>query len=61
MISVLRTLLMVGGFRSKPLLALLEEETVPSAARCCSDPLFQFLFDKYMISLPLLILNNEVK
>ena len=52
---------MVGGFRSKTLLVLLEEETVPSAARCCSDPLFQFLFDTYLISLRLLILNSEVK
>lgn len=52
---------MVGGSRSKTLLALLEEETVPSAARCGSDPLFQFLFDTYMISLRFLILNSEVK
>ena len=61
MISVSRTSLMVGGFRSKTLLASLEEETVPSAARYGSNPLFQFLFDTYMISLRLLILNNEVK
>ena len=60
-ISVSRTSLMVGGFRSKALLALLEEETVPSAARCGSDPMFRFLFDTYMISLRLLMLNSEVK
>ena len=49
------------GFDWKTLLALLEEETVPSAARCGSDPPFQFLFDTYMISLRFLILNSEVK
>ena len=39
-IGVSRTSLMVGGFRSnrsKVLLALLEEETVPSAVRCDND------------------------
>ena len=37
MIGVSRTLLMVGGFRSKALLELLEEETVPSVVHCGSD------------------------
>ena len=42
MIGVSRTSLMLGGFRSnrsKVLLALLEEETVPSAVRCDNDQL----------------------
>ena len=37
--GVSRTSLMVGEFRSKALLALLEEETIPSEVRCCSDRL----------------------
>ena len=36
-IGVSRTSLMVGGFQSKALLALLEEGTVPSAVCCGSD------------------------
>ena len=36
-IGVSRTSLMVGGFRSKVMLVLLEEETVPSAVRCDND------------------------
>ena len=36
-IDVSRTLLIVGGFRSKALLVLLEEETIPSVVRCSND------------------------
>ena len=35
--DVSRTLLIVGGFRSKALLALFEEETVPLVVRCGND------------------------
>lgn len=38
-IGVLRTLLMVGGFRFEALLALLEENNVSSAVRCGTDRL----------------------
>ena len=34
MIGVSQTSLMIGGFRSKALLALLEEDTDPPAVRC---------------------------
>ena len=36
-IDVSQTLLIVGGFRSKALLALFEEETVPFVVRCGND------------------------
>ena len=37
--GVSRASLMVGEFRSKALSALLEEETILSEVRCCSDRL----------------------
>ena len=38
-IGLLRTLLMVGGFRFEAFLALLEENNVSSAVRCGTDRL----------------------
>ena len=39
MIGASQTWLMVGGFLSKALLALLEEDPVPSVVRCGNDRL----------------------
>ena len=55
-IGVSQTSLMIGGFRSKAWLALLEEETVPSAVFCGKDRLLGIHALGISISLSLLML-----
>ena len=61
-IGLSQTSLMVGGFRSKALLALSEEETDPSAVRCGGDRLSCCLIvgiNTSGISIPLSLLIHQ--